>query len=532
MKLLKYFGCSAILMSAAMLQAQDAAEVEQLKKKLQQLQEQFEKAQNEHQKQMKALMQQIDGLQQKQSSLTADQQQLKDQMSQPMADAAKASSLEKGRWRPSDPISLLQRDSSYLNLSLSGLFAAGGSTANDLSSLQLGGHDPSQRGFTVQNVEAVFEGAVDPYFRGQANTIFFIDRDGETVVELEEAYLESLSLPWNLQLKAGQYYTEFGRHNPTHPHAWAFVDIPLVNGRFLGPDGLRNPGARLSWLMPTPFYSELFLGVQNSHGETAFSFRSGEGHGHEGESEGLPFAFRENENDRGVRNLDDLLLAPRYAVSFDLTDTQTLLLGASGAFGPNSSGESGNNDTQIYGADLTWKWRSSRHQGGFPFVTWQTEGMLRNYRAGSFDWDEEGDLGDADGNGFPDEGVLVDASTGLPAAFSRETLTDYGFYSQVLYGFRKGWVAGLRFDFVTGSRGDYEKLPLILADNAGGGASAGRDLLRRERWRFSPNLTWYPSEFSKVRLQYNYDDRRDIGVDHSVWLQLEFLLGSHAAHKF
>jgi len=45
-------------------------------------------------------------------------------------------------------------------------------------------------------------------------------------------------------------------------------------------------------------------------------------------------------------------------------------------------------------------------------------------------------------------------------------------------------------------------------------------------------LTWYPTEFSKFRLQYNYDDRRDFGTDHSVWLQFEFLLGAHAAHKF
>ena len=56
--------------------------------------------------------------------------------------------------------------------------------------------------------------------------------------------------------------------------------------------------------------------------------------------------------------------------------------------------------------------------------------------------------------------------------------------------------------------------------------------MRATRWRISPNLTWYPTEFSKVRLQYNYDDRREVGVDHSVWLQFEFLLGAHAAHKF
>jgi len=106
-------------------------------------------------------------------------------------------------------------------------------------------------------------------------------------------------------------------------------------------------------------------------------------------------------------------------------------------------------------------------------------------------------------------------------------VTDWGFYSQVLYGFSEGWVLGLRGDYVTGSLGGYEQLGLTM-----NGAPVGRDQLRRERWRLSPNLTWYPSEFSKIRLQYNYDDRADLGIAHSVWLQFEFLLGAHAAHKF
>ena len=55
---------------------------------------------------------------------------------------------------------------------------------------------------------------------------------------------------------------------------------------------------------------------------------------------------------------------------------------------------------------------------------------------------------------------------------------------------------------------------------------------RDGRWRVSPNLTWFPTEFSKIRLQYNYDRRDELGEDHSVWLQFEFLLGAHAAHKF
>ena len=174
----------------------------------------------------------------------------------------------------------------------------------------------------------------------------------------------------------------------------------------------------------------------------------------------------------------------------------------------------------------------ARAHGGFPFVIWQTEAMLRRFKAGTFDWDEEGNGGDADGNTFPDEGVLVDSTGATPAVLNQETFTDYGLYTQLLYGFRKGWVAGARLDYVAGERADYERAGLLLADNAGGGTPVGRDPLRATRWRLSPNLTWYPSEFSKIRLQYNYDWRDLIGPDHSLWVQFEFLLGTHAAHKF
>jgi hypothetical protein len=184
-----------------------------------------------------------------------------------------------------------------------------------------------------------------------------------------------------------------------------------------------------------------------------------------------------------------LLYTPRYAASFNLTDEQTIVLGASGAFGPNASGQHA--DTQVYGADLFYKWKSRHHSKGFPFVTWQTEGMYRRYEAGSF-------AGDVDNPALPSE-----------------TLGDWGFYSQVSYGFHKGWVASLRGDYVTGDT-----------------AALSPDPDRDTRWRISPALTYFPSEFSKIRLQYNYDDREHIGTDHSIWIQFEFLLGAHAAHKF
>lgn len=429
------------------------------------------------------------------------------------------------RWSPADPIQIGSA-TKFINVSLDVLGTVGGSTEENVEELQIGGHDPNQRGFSLQNAELTLEGRIDPYLRGQMNTTFFLTPSGETEVELEEAYLESLSLPWNLQLKAGQFLTEFGRHNPTHPHTWDFVDTPLVNARLLGPDGLRNPGARLSWLMPTPWYSELFFAVQNSGGVTAQGFRSsGHVHGDEEEEEELPFAYRHPDNDRGVRTVGDMLFVPRYVMSFEPTENQVVLLGGSAAFGPNVSGgeESGETDTQIYGVDFTWKWKSPRHHGGFPFVSFQTEAMLRKYDAGAFDWDEDGD-------GAASPGEVVDDITGLPAFLEGESLTDYGIYAQLLYGFRKGWVAGLRGDWIHSDEAEYETRALSLD-----GEPLGRDPLRAERWRISPNLTWYPSEFSKVRLQYNYDRRNDIpgkDHDHSVWLQFEFLLGAHAAHKF
>src|SRR5207247_308684 len=84
--------------------------------------------------------------------------------------------------------------------------------------------------------------------------------------------------------------------------------------------------------------------------------------------------------DREARGLQDFVWIPRFENSFNLSDTQTVLAGVSGAFGSNETGA--NSRTQIYGADLLYKWKSSHAEGGFPFVKWQTEFMYRRFQAG------------------------------------------------------------------------------------------------------------------------------------------------------
>lgn len=370
----------------------------------------------------------------------------------------------------------------YMNISLDSMFALAYSSAANLNDIEVGDHDPQQRGFNARNTELAFDGAVDPYFQGFANIVFLLNNDNETQVELEEAFLQTTSLPYNLQLKGGQFLAAFGRLNPTHPHTWDFVDTPLVNGLFLGPDGLRGVGAQASWTLPLPWYSQLVFASQNGRGESGFSFRNP---GDDG------MFFDRITTDREARGLQDFVWIPRFENSFNLSDAQTVLAGVSGAFGSNETGA--NSRTQIYGADLLYKWKSSHAEGGFPFVKWQTEFMYRRFQAGH------------------------GADDSFPVA---ETFHDWGLYSQVLWGFKKGWIAGIRGDYV-------HMQDSMFTD----------DLDRQSRWRLSANLTWYPTEFSKIRLQYNQDflqenfflSAREV---ESVFLQWEFILGSHGAHKF
>ena len=465
-----------------MLQAQETTnEVQELKRQLKEAQEIFQKAIEQHRQTIEALTRKLEALQYPQAAVTNQRPGLP-----PSATPAPSvpPAVESRSWRPSDPLRL-GSGAAYLDLGLVGTFAAGGSTASDIEGgVESGGHDPYQRGFNIQGIELNVVGAVDPYFRGNVNLVYSLDAAGESYFELEEGWMETMSLPGNLQVRAGQIFTDFGRHNPTHLHTWSFVDQPLVNGRFLGPDGLRGPGARLSWLAPLGFYSEFFLSVQNGQGEIAQSFRNVPGE----------TMFGRPIQERPIHDPGDLLYVPRYTASLDLSDTQTLVLGVSAALGPNGTGPQAR--TSMYGADLYWKWKSLNAQAGFPFLKLQLEAMKRSYEAASFSEDTDGD-------------GAIDVA--LPA----ETLEDWGGYSQVLWGFRRGWMAGLRGDYLRGVDG-----------------AASEDPMTTQRWRISPSLTWYPTEFSKFRLQYNHDDLEDSRSEESIWMQFEFLIGTHGAHKF
>jgi hypothetical protein len=470
-----------------------------LKRQLEEMKENFDRVQREQKEQIDALTRKLDDLTKEQAA-EAEKKKLEQEMAaalrtnQPAPPTQPTAVAPSIPWSLAQPLTIARAGGAYMNISFDALMDVGGSSASDPSQfLQLGDHDPIKRGFSLRNAEIALDGAVDPYFKGFANIVFKLDNNNETAVELEETYFQSVALPANLQLKGGQFFANFGRQNSQHPHQWAFVDAPLILTRTFGPEGLRNIGAQVSWLVPTPFYTEAFLGIFDGQGGTAFSFRNpGEGASSistfpNGKTFSIGPRFHGRQTlDRHLRGPGDLLYVPRLASSFDLSDSQTLVAGASAGFGPNNTGA--DRRTEIYGLDLYWKWKPAHADAGFPFVSWQTEALYQRFGAGA------------------------DTTFNLPA----ETLEDWGFYSQLLWGFHVRWVAGLRGEYVNGNEGAYD----------------ANDVFRGERTRISPNLTFYPSEFSKFRLQYNYDHGELFGTDHSIWFQVEFLLGSHGAHKF
>lgn len=180
--------------------------------------------------------------------------------------------------------------------------------------------------FELHEVETAFKSAIDPFARADVY-IAAASEDGEIQFELEEAFLTTLALPHQLQLKAGKFRSNVGKINRLHPHALPYTDIPIVYKNFFGREGLNDQGVGLSWLIPnSSFYQEISLEITRGPGENE--------------------SFERAENNR-------LLYTSHLKNFWDLSRDATLELGISGLVGPNSHGMV----TLMGGVDLTYKWK-------------------------------------------------------------------------------------------------------------------------------------------------------------------------------
>ena len=102
-----------------------------------------------------------------------------------------------------------------------------------------------------------------------------------------------------------------------------------------------------------------------------------------------------------------------------------------------------------------------------------------------------------------------------------------GWYLQSVYQFLPRWRIGARYDALQSNS------PYIALSARGVIAVANlAQLLPAAPTRSTLMVDWNPSEFSRVRAQYAWDDSRAALRDRQFFLQYIYSIGAHGAHKF
>jgi hypothetical protein len=90
------------------------------------------------------------------------------------------------------------------------------------------------------------------HLRGHIGALFET-HDGKLEKGIEEAYLETTTLPYGLQARAGRFASQIGYLNQQHMHADDFTERPLLYRAFFG-GHWNDDGVRLNVTLPTSFY--------------------------------------------------------------------------------------------------------------------------------------------------------------------------------------------------------------------------------------------------------------------------------------
>jgi hypothetical protein len=343
-----------------------------------------------------------------------------------------------------------------------------------------GGFDAFQR-----SIELNIAASVDPFAKGYAVINASADSGtGEATMGVEEAALQTTSLPWNLEVKAGRFFGEFGKLSFIHDHELPFVNRPLVLDQYIGGES-RTDGAQLNWLPPINHYVSLTVG-----------FGSGFG----GDS---PL------NNPGLyRSLDGFNYFGRVSTYFDLSPNLQLETGISGLINPSTK-DRGGVLVQPSGSTLTEK---ERRVAGFDLKLSYVP--LRNNQFNRLDWGTEvlySDsryLKDPDGSLDPNNPT---GTTGWPVLTGDErkgNVGSLGLYSYVTYKWSRQWSGGFLFDYVQNPQNNHD-----------------------ETFAYSPYLTFALSHWNQLRLQYTHTDHNRVSglkADDAVYLQWAWIIGAHS----
>src|SRR5262245_22684812 len=210
---------------------------------------------------------------------------------------------------PRQPFALYQQRGAgqlLFDMGLTGDFV-GNLVQRNVQKAQAGTFSGQENRFFPREVELSLFGQIDPYAKAEVRIEAGEETAGvESGVNLAEATITLLALPYGTQAKIGQMRNRFGWSNPIHEHDLPWVDRPDVDTAFFGPEGLVEKGGEATWVPDfLPFYLEVLGGVFNCDNETAF----------------------------GYGRINNPLATGRVRAFFELTDTMGLQIGTSVASG-------------------------------------------------------------------------------------------------------------------------------------------------------------------------------------------------------
>ena len=234
------------------------------------------------------------------------------------------------------------------NISLGGDFFAGFSSSksdfvNEPSDVSYGNNR-----FEMREIEFSLLAPLDPFTRGKT----FISITKEEIA-IEEAYMEWLNLPLNMNLKAGIFYTEFGPLNRYHDHALPQFDRPRALVNYFTTGGLGGCGFSFNFMLPNLFFADA----------STFDFAVING--------GNNFSF----TNEGKYNL---MTVGQFKNYYDLSRDTYLEFRLSGAAGRNDPDEKYNSYVGSLGMILKWV---PVGRSKYRTVDWRTE-FLYGYREG------------------------------------------------------------------------------------------------------------------------------------------------------
>jgi hypothetical protein len=341
---------------------------------------------------------------------------------------------------------------------------------------------PGERSFNLNESELTVSANVDPYFF--ANVTASVTADNE--IAIEEAYFRTLALQSSFTMKGGRFFSGLGYLNESHSHAWDFVNQPLVYQAFFDSQ-LAQDGLQVKWLAPTDTFLE--FGAEAGNGD---SFPGTRRNRNGLNSQAL---FTHVGGDIGDSTSWRAGLSWHNAHSDDrpYDDLDAFDASVVNAF-------TGTSRTWVVDALMKWAphGNATRHQ-----LKLQGE-YMRRAEDGQLEFDTLG--------------------TNLSGDYRSH---QSGWYVQGVYMFQPRWRIGARYDAM-----DSGNPSIALVQSGALSSSAFPALLSATPERFTIMLDWSPSEFSRLRAQYAWDEARLDERDRQFLLQYIYAIGAHGAHKF